>query len=261
MQKLHRIFTAVVLGLLVSVGSLTVAPRQAQAQFVCANCSDLITQLMEYFEQLLQYAKQLDQYNLQIKQWEDMVRNSVKLPTSYFDNAISTIRGVEQTMQQGRHVYYNITNLNERFAELYPNVWEQMATARHGTFEDAVNRRWETGEVARDSYRTTIQSLAVQASSLESDQYSMDQIAGQLMDPSGRLDALQAAGQYAQHSAQQMMKMRQLSMVSVQLHANALADEQRLRDRRDAEYAMWAQNIPKEPVATPNTSSDYVRVP
>lgn len=261
MQRLHKVLTAVVLGLLVSVGSLTVAPRKAQAQFVCANCSDLITQLMEYFEQLLQYAKQIEQYNLQVRQWEDMVRNSVKLPTSYFDNAISTIRGVELTMQQGRHVYYNITNLNERFAELYPNVWEQWGPSRHYTYEDGMNRQWESGEVARDSYRTTLQAMAVQASSLENDQSSMDSIASQLMDPSGRLDALQAAGQYAQHSAQQMMKMRQIAMVSVQLHANALADEQRIRDMRAGEQAIWAQNIPKAPVATPNTSTDYVRVP
>ena len=74
----HKPLSSIGVALLLAVagGFGTSYTKPARAQFVCANCSTIVQQLLEYVQQLMQYAKQVQQYELQFKQWENMVKSN-----------------------------------------------------------------------------------------------------------------------------------------------------------------------------------------
>ena len=241
-----------------SFGAMT--PRPAHAQFVCANCSDIFTQLMEYSEQLLQYAKQVQQYQTQLQQYQDQLKNSVSLRNPAFDNALATVRGIENVMQQGFNIKYSLWSVDQEFKRLYPDTYTRY-TQLKGLQNDwqGLDETWHRALQTYDASRTALNAARMHSDDLIEDQHRMDTAAWHLIGASGRLDALQAAGEYAQHSAQQLMKLRQVSLIQVQLAAQAVADENRRLNNEAAARQIWIEDRPQEPYGTPNSSSSYRR--
>lgn len=259
-SKLLSLAAGIALALVGSVGTMTPRPAQAQLAVACVNCSDIFTQLLEYSEQLLQYAKQIQEYNLQLQQYADQVRNSVKVPFAVFDNALGKIRQIESMMDQGFNMRYTMYNINAEFQRLYPDVFTTYNNLREvRDVWQAMGQSWERQLQTYDSARTALIAARDHSFSLQDDQYRMDQVAWHVTDASGRLDALQAAGEYAQQSAQQLMKLRQVALVQLQMAANVQADQQRKENLARAAQQIWIEDRPNTPLRTGNGSSDYRR--
>src|SRR4051812_5524421 len=62
-----------------AVAALRPAPAPALA-VVCANCSTIRQQMMEYAQQVYSIGVQLQQYRTQIQQYMNMVQNTAALP-------------------------------------------------------------------------------------------------------------------------------------------------------------------------------------
>ena len=258
MKSISKFFRAAALSLslatVVFVASSVTAPKPAQAQLavVCANCSQLFQQILNYVRQGLQYAKQLDQYAkqiesyvLQIQQFENMVKNSIKLPQMVFDDALSTIRSIENTMQQAKNIGYTWSNLDFSFKNMFPDTYSQYHRLKQfGDSWERLEDDFKRSERTYDSALSALKAARAQSMDLSQDQYRMDRVGWQLRDAKGRLDAMQAAGEYAQHSAQQLMKLRQIGLLQSQLMAQVQADTQ---ERLDMDRAAAQILIEKEP--------------
>lgn len=226
----------------------------------CVNCSNVATQAMEYARQLLQYAKQIQEYQLQIQQYEDQIRNSVRLPQAVFDDALVTLRGIESMMAYGQNIRYSMTNLNWEFQQRYPDVFRTYHDLHQvRDIWQAMEQDWNRQVQTYDSAKTALMAAREHSRELQYDQYRMDRVGRHLTDASGRLDAMQAAGEYAQHSAQQLMKLRQVALVQIQMAATAQADAERKAMLARAAAQIWVEDRPSEPQHTPNTSQDYRR--
>lgn len=269
MKSISKFFRAAFLSLslatVVFVASSVTAPKPAQAQLavVCANCSQLYQQILNYVRQGLQYAKQLDQYAkqveeyvLQIKQFENMVKNSIRLPQMVFDDALSTVRSIENTMHQAKNIGYTWANLDWNFKSVFPDTYYQYNKLKQfGSSWDRLQDDFQRSERTFDSALSALKAARAHSEDLSRDQYRMDQVGWHLGGAQGRLDALQAAGEYAQHSAQQIMKLRQIGLVQLQLMAQVQADTQERLDLDRAAQQIWIENEPDEPVNTGFTSS------
>ncbi len=256
-KHLQKLLRALALAVLFSVG-LSAAPRSAHAQVVvCANCSEAVTQWAEYAEQLLQYAKQVQQYELQIKQWENMVKNTKTIKSVVFDNALSHIRGVESIMNNASNIRYMMGNLDGNFKNLYPDVYQHISQIKGISSAQALLNDFNRGKQVYDTALTALKAAQSQSADLSADQYRMDSAAGSLISADGHLDALQAAGEYAQMSAQQLMKLRQLALVQIQTQSAIAANVAREKDLRTAAVQNWIEDKPATPRATPHGSAGF----
>lgn len=234
------------------------ASREARAQaVVCANCADIVTQLMEYAEQLAQYAKQVQQYELQIQQWQNMVKNTTTIPRTMFDNALQTVRGIENIMNSGSNVRYMMWNLDDQFRQTYPGVYSQISQLRGISGAQSLLNEYSRHQQAFDSARTALLAAQQQSWDLSDDQYRMDYVGWSLTSAEGNLDGLQAAGEYAQMSAQQLMKMRQLALVQIQMQASIEADRTREADLKRAAVEIWTTDKPSPAASTPRRSESF----
>ncbi len=114
-------------GIAVAGGSAVYAPP-AQA-LVCANCSNLVTQLLQqsqeitaYAKQVQQYKTQLDQLNLQIQQVANEGRNLTSLPRNVFGEYQQVYNSYKQSINQLRGSMANLENTRDTFAQRYPQV-------------------------------------------------------------------------------------------------------------------------------------------
>ncbi|MFM2287724.1 MAG: hypothetical protein RL684_867 [Pseudomonadota bacterium] len=241
--KLRNAALAALLVLLGGFSALVPAPARAQA-VVCVNCAEIVTQWLGYAEQLLQYAKQIEQYELQIDQYQNMVKNTKSLRYTYFDDALSTVRGIETIMNRASGIRYMMSNLDYQFRSYYPDVYRQMTSLRGLRPDQILLQDVARAQESYDAALTALQAARSQSQDLYEDQYRMDAVGSDLVGANGRLDALQAAGEYAQLSAQQLMKMRQLAMVQVQLQSTVIANQQRRDDSQRAAFENWIQTKP-----------------
>lgn len=235
------------------------APRPAQAQFVCANCSTWLQQLLEYAEQLLQYAKQIEQYQLQIDQYRNQVKNTMTISRVTFDNALATVRSIEQVMDSPSltNIRYMMGSLDSDFQRSYRDVYGQMQVLRGISSSQALQDYTARNRQAYDTALSALRAARSQSNDLTQDQARMDEAGAELIGADGNLDALQAAGEYAQMTAQQLMKMRQLALVQIQLQSTVIADQARKDELERAALELWVEDRPSQPAATPRTSSGF----
>lgn len=259
MQKPRKFLSAAFAALLVLVVSALPTSPPAQAQFVCANCSLWTTQIEEFARQLMAYAKQIQQYELQVQQYQNMVKNTRSIPRAFFDQALSGIRNVESTLRQGTNVMYTMRNLDEQFRMLYPDFNSVFDSVEYLDRQQSMNAYARRSAESYDLARTALLAARDHSDGLLGEQDLLDSIGYQVTGADGNLDALQAAGQYAQHSAQQLMKMRQIALMQVQLQADYMANQQREADLRRAQIDHWLTQRPADAQRTGNSSSDYAR--
>lgn len=255
--KLRRAIRGTFMGATMAIvaGSAALAPPPAKAQWAveCVNCSDIFTQIMEFAKQLLQYAKQLDQYAKQLEDLQNQIKNTAKLPNLIMDRALNTVRGIENTMSMGTNIRYTMSNIDSELFRLYPDVYSQINRLR-GRRGNSFNARWQSisdqwlsSLQNYDATRTLLKAAQRQSMDIDADQWRMDMVEGQLSGADGRMGALQAAGAYAQQSAQQMIKLRQIALMQLQVAAQNEADKARLRDIQKAERQLWTEKPPSNP--------------
>lgn len=232
-------------------------PPPVPAQFgggvvVCVNCSEKATQAVQLARQILQYAKQLEQYAKQVEQYanqverlKDQLKNSVKITSPIFDSALSTIRSIENTMASARNISYTWGNLDTSFRIQFRDVYQEYDRINNFTDSwEALQTEFDRSERTYDSALSALKAARAQSISLQDDQYRMDVAGWHLIGADGRLDAIQAAGEYAQMSAQQLMKMRHLAMVQLQLMSQVQADEEQRRISEAAATKVFTDRKP-----------------
>lgn len=237
--------------LAVGLGPLMTAPAHGQFAVACVNCSSIIQQILEYATQISEFATQVSQYQTQIRQYQNMVQNSVKLEYWLGDEALQAIRNVENVLREGTNITYALMDLDRRFRETYPDFRSIYQQSEFFDFAENFNRHVTHSKRVFDSAKTALEAAQRMSQGMQTEQTRMDQLGMELTTASGHLDAIQAAGQLTQHTAQQMMRMRQLAMLQLQLQATTIAEDQRLRDEDRAAITRWLATRPNPVVDTP----------
>lgn len=251
-------FAALFLALVALGAGVGFLPKPARAQaVVCVNCSDLLTQLIDLGEQLAMYAKQIQEYELQIQQYQNMLQNTKTLGLSVFDDAYGTVRNIETMMQNATNLRYMVGNIDAQLDAQYPDVYRQMQRMRGITGAQDLIANWERNKATKDSVLTALKAARDHSWDLMNDQSRMDRAGNYMLNANGNLDAIQAAGQYAQMTAQQLMKLRQLNMVQIQLQAQVTADHTRDAEIRRAAAEIWVEDKPAPPTNTERRSDDF----
>lgn len=254
---------AIVLGIALTIG-MSGSPVSA-FPVTCTNCSNTFTQVLEFGKQIAQYEKQLEEYKTQLDQWKLEELMGKHLTGMQFDNALTMVRNIESIMQTGTQITYNVNNLQTRFFEEYPttsqtfNRVSQMPSMSYNStslwnsfFRDERNIRQN-----QDMMVQAMEALKSQSLDLSRDQTKMTVTNSQLNASQGHQQSIQATAVYAQHSAQQLMKLRQGLALMTQLAIQEQADRSRREAFNRAALQKWVTERPGAATRTPRKASDY----
>ena len=254
---------AIVLGVLLSVG-LFQSPVVSAIPVTCTNCSSSWIQAMELAQKVDAYLKQVQEYTTQLNQWRLEIEMGLPLSGMQFDNALTMIRTIESIMQSGTQITYNVNNLQERFANDYPStsvtfsrINQMGSQSRDPTsmwnafFRDERNIRQN-----QDMQLQAMQSLKAQSNDLARDQSMIAVTNAQLSSSRGHQQSMQATAVYAQHSVQQLMKLRQGLTLLTQLAVQEQADRSRREATERATIQKWVSQRPGRAARTPRTATD-----
>lgn len=262
MMKIKAIAMACFVGVFAS--PVIMAPAHA-FPVTCINCSTTLIQFLEFGRQLLQYEKQVQEYITQVKQWEIQVDMGRPLSGMQFDNALTLVRNLEGVMSAGSHLTYNVNNLQARFLQEYPTVTQTFTSLSQtgsvsqnpAAFWNSFFRDERAIRQSQDMSLQAMQTLRAQSLDLAQDQQRMNVTAAQLGASRGHQQSIQATAVYAQHSAQQLMKMRQGLTLLTQIAIQEQADRSRREANDRAASQKWMSQRPGRAAVTPIRASDY----
>jgi len=265
-------FAGTISGLLLAVavaiaGVTTPTPARALA---CLNCSTWVIQLLEYarlvagyVKQLEQYQTQIDQYRTQVEQFRNMVKHSRNLTQFNFDNALRSVEGIRNVVRQARGVTYTTHRLEDQFRAQFPDLGRLFIDARARSRDRDIYQDFDRQSARTDEGLSvalqTLMAARSQAEDMRYEQTNLDRIAAQLSGADGHMDVMQSVGQFSQHSAQQLMRLREVSLLQVNLATREAARLQRQEAEALAADRAFIIKQPPEPQRRGHTSANYPR--
>lgn len=220
-------------------GSATVYSPPAAA-LACANCATEWTQIMNNIQLVQQYAKQIQQYKAQLDSLANEARNLASLPLSLVQQYQSIYQQYAQTVQQLRGVMNDVSNLRDRFQQLYPDL-----TRGNYTFDQltALTRQWE--QSGRENIEDALAGGAQVLATMQGTANSLQQLGQASQSATGALQAMQAGNQINMMLGQELMKLNaqtaMFQQAALQEQARVMAIEAKARANNERVNSGWDQ--------------------
>lgn len=224
---------------LTSVGE---QPVNAQNAVICTNCGTEWTQLLNKAMMAKQIATQAQQLGTQINQYKNMLTNSNGVPTHVWGQAMQDFSKLQNLMRQSRSMAYSASNLDGQFSSRY-GTYDSYLNQKMGA-RDWQNKYAQWSQEGSDNARYTLKGLGLQASQMQAEQDLMQQLQSMAGSAEGRMQALQIANMMAAQNVEQVMKLRQMMMLQLQMQANYLAQQQDRMAAQEAEHQRF-MNAPR----------------
>lgn len=237
-MRMQRNKVGALTGLLAMATALTATPAAAQlgsGVVVCTNCSNIATQALQQAAQVEQLANQIATLQNNIQQYENMLKNSLKLPDSVFGDAMGDIRKIVNTVKKAKGIAYTAANIEDEFKRRYRTLSNMTDGKLTHADLQAAYRAWS--DDTNDSVLTTFKALGEEAKNIESEADLMEQLQDRASSAEGQMEALAVGNELAVQSVAQMQKLRNLQMLQIQMMA------QDLQGRTDKESAELARAI------------------
>lgn len=235
---LRNVLMAATAAVCLVVGSGATTPTAATAQVVyCSNCANQVTQWQQQADQALQLVRQAEQLKVQLDSYNRMIQDGLSLPEHLFGDLVRDITAVNDVFEQAKGLAYTSANLDEQFAARYGSLDSYQQSGMNGAQMQDKYRQWNTE--ANDSVLQTMRALGIQNRGMASEQDLLRRLQTQARSAQGHQQTLAVANELAAESIAQTQKLRQLTMMSVQLQAQALqleADRQAAGAARDREF-------------------------
>lgn len=180
----------------------------------------------------------LEMTNNQLSQLQNetqMLLNQARHLASLDFNAINRLRlsiaRSEQLLVQAQGLAYKISQLDQAFAQLYPEQYGLSATGA-----DLAQQRIERWRQERQGLHTALRMQAQVADNLSMDQAVLTDLVAQSQSAVGVLQASQATNQLLALQAKQAIQAQQMALTQNRAvaidHARQVADEHEAREQR-----------------------------
>jgi P-type conjugative transfer protein TrbJ len=211
----------------VSVGTaIALRPAPASAVvFVCANCSTIWQQIMEYAQQVYSVGVQLQQYRTQIMQYMNMVQNTLALPKMLWNFVTSDIQQIRNLANIGKLLTGNAGGVLGKIAQF------DAAASQVLNLPDMVNKYNSWSQMTGENIVSLQRSMGMAQSQMVSDADLAMQIQAQSGSAVGQMQVLQAANEFSSLSVKQTMALHQTMMG----HAQAVSGYMASQTARQAE--------------------------
>ncbi|MBB4756836.1 P-type conjugative transfer protein TrbJ [Xanthomonas arboricola pv. corylina] len=206
-----------------SVSLLTVQPASAITVFDPAN----------FVQNTLTAVRTLEEINNQIRQLQNeaqmlmnQARNLASLPSSVVGQLRANLATTERLIAQARGLAYDVTNLDQEFARLYPEQYA--ATVSGDQMYRDTQARWKN---TLNGLQTTMRMQAQVSQNLSEDESVLADLVGKSQSAQGSLQAMQAMNQLLALQAKQSIQSQRLQITQDRAAALELARQAAATER------------------------------
>ncbi|MGE4404963.1 P-type conjugative transfer protein TrbJ [Pseudomonas sp.] len=202
-MKKRLLAVAVAAAVVAFVGVMPVA----QAQWVVIDPTNLAQNILTAAHTLEQINNQIKQLQNEAQSLMNEARNLASLPFNVVNRLRSNLDTTRQLIGQARGLAFNIQNIDQQFAQLYP---EQYAASVSGNrmFQDA-HQRWQN---TLQGLQTAMRMQAQVSQNLNQDEGVLADLVDQSQSATGALQAMQATNQLLALQAKQSIQTQQLQL-------------------------------------------------
>ena len=236
MKKFAILSLSVLLGTIFWAGS-----GQAYTVY-CTNCSEQFTQALDrvtnveqlknligtYQEAMEQTQQQIALVQNNIKQYENMLQNTLNLPSNLLGQVKGQFSELAQLTNQLKLQKGDYLVMGELFNDIYPelDLIKDIATGFGVRSIKEVWEKWskETDRAAEAAFQVTGQQLK----DLVENSQALDQHISRLLEtPEGQMQALQSGNSLAAIQIDELRKLRTMMAVNIQSATQALMKEEK----------------------------------
>lgn len=206
-----------------AIAMLNPAPARAQWAVECVNCADWWTQLTQYAEEIDTAVNTLNAYEEQILMYENMIKQGLALPESFWGTIQSDINGLNSIVATGQNIAYATANIATKYPSTFPSYATNMSTTITQT--SASNQLSAWAQQNYDAASTSLLAASQQSALFDSENGTMSSLQSQSQSASGAMQALQSGNEMAAQEVQQLQKLRQLVMTQIDIQSQAIAEQ------------------------------------
>ena len=224
---------------LVSVGA--VAPGPAYAGAVTGNATEW-TQLLNNAEliglsaqsaeqiqnQLTQITQLAEQIQNQIRIYENMLQNTLQLPTHIWSQVEGDLARLQSLVNQGEGIAFAMGNIDDVLKQRFQSFVEFETGLANGEDFSSSYRTWS--DTNRETIASTLRAAGLTAEQFGSEESTMSQLRSMSESSVGQMQALQVGHKIAEQQVAQTQKLRGLVSQQITMMGIWFQSEQAAKD-------------------------------
>lgn len=230
---LRRSAPALAIVLIVTLGFQAYSPPAARAQFAVFDAPNWVQNVLTALRTLEAILQRIQQIQNQIEQLERMDLNLEDLDAPFFRRLFALVRNIEGELRRTAGLLYTLSNLDQRFRDLYPHHVVSDDLER-----DEREQMFSTIETLRGTLLAT-QRLAQDSGNAER---VLEDLRLQVLDTEGNLQVAKAQAMMLAHLGQEISKMQQQTSI--------LANAMIVREAQTASREARAEETFREALST-----------
>ena len=230
---------SVALAALIATTVLTTGPAFAGTPFAGAtewtqimNNAELVSLVGQSGEQIghqiTQISQLAEQIRNQIRIYQNMLQNTLTLPSHVWGQVESDLNRLRSLVNQGRGIAFSMGNADDVLHRRFKSFSEFKSGLENGeTFSESY-RQWS--DTNRDTIASTLRAAGLTAEQFGSEESTMRQLRAMSQSAAGQMQALQAGHRIAAQQVAQAQKLRGLVSQQITMMGAWYQSEQAARD-------------------------------
>lgn len=153
-------------------------------------------------------------------------------------NLASLMQQIDSLTQQGQSLSYNMRNLDQRFAELFPDYSNQTAPVDY----QSAYKSWN--KTSLTTMKNSLQGIGVTLDQLKQEEQLLERLKSQGQSATGRLQVLQVSNEVAIENVKQMQTLKRLVGLQANAQTAFMAQQVSANSQRDREVERLIDSMP-----------------
>ena len=207
-------------------------------------------QIQNQVTQITQLAEQIQN---QLRIYENMLQNTLTLPSHVWGQVESDLMQLQSLVQQGQSIAFSMGNADDVLRQRFESFADFKSGLTNGQTFSSSYQDWS--DTNRDTIGATLRAAGLTADQFSSEESTMDQLRSMSQSSVGQMQALQVGHEIAAQQVAQAQKLRGLVSQQVTMMGTWYQSEQAAKD--------LAQNRREEffNATTPSTSGGQTMEP
>lgn len=182
-------------------------------------------QIQNQVQQITQLAEQIQN---QIRIYENMLQNTLQLPSHIWGQVESDLTRLQGLVNQGQGIAFSMGNIDDVLKQRFQSFAEFKTGLANGESFSSSYQDWS--DTNRDTIASTLRAAGFTAEQFGSEEATMSQLRSMSQSAVGQMQALQVGHQIAAQQVAQSQKLRGLVSQQMTMMATWYQSEQAAKD-------------------------------
>jgi P-type conjugative transfer protein TrbJ len=206
--------------------------------------------------QVKQIANEIQMIANQVTMIQDLVKNTLSLPSQLYGDIMNSVNGVKNVLSQTQGLAHTLGDIDGLFKSRFKTPQQMTSMNKPTDFQREYAKIQET---QRETIRSSMGAIGVTYDRYTSDAELLKQLQSKAGTADGRNQLLQMQIQFLAFASRQIMRLQELSMMQMMNYGTALEAERTKEDlEKEQIIKAWdTSNMPDYGPAPLNTSDRH----